>query len=147
MIRKLHQEGHLIKVKKGIYKYDPKLEHKRELEDFTPVQKEEIFKRDGYRCVICGLGLKDGVEICVDHIVPKDKGGKAEIDNGQTLCSIHNLRKKNYKQTETGKKMFINLLHSAENINDTQIVEFCREILKTYEKYHINDHIKWKSKK
>lgn len=43
-IRKLHQEGYLIKIKKGIYKYDPSLVQKRELEDFTPAIKQAIFK-------------------------------------------------------------------------------------------------------
>lgn len=103
-IRKLHQSGFLIKVKKGVYRYEPELEQNKELEDFTEKQKSEILKRDGYKCVICGKGKEDGVELHVDHIKPKDYGGKATIENGQTLCSQHNFLKKNLKQTETGKK-------------------------------------------
>lgn len=41
-IRKLAQEGFLIKVSKGIYRYEPDTVHKRELEDFTPSQKKEM---------------------------------------------------------------------------------------------------------
>jgi predicted restriction endonuclease len=93
-IRKLSQQSQLIKVAKGIYKYDPDFIKKRELEDFTPAQKEEIFKRDNYRCVVCGKGRADGVEIQADHIKPKELGGKAEIENGQTLCAQHNFQKK-----------------------------------------------------
>jgi len=85
-IRQLHQNGFLIKIAKGVYKYDPEFVVKKELENFTPAQKEIILKRDDYRCVICGRSRKDGVEIHVDHIKPKDKGGKATIENGQTLC-------------------------------------------------------------
>jgi len=103
-IRQLHQKGRLIKAKKGVYKYDPDFVAKPVLEDFTPAQKEAIFKRDKYRCVTCGLGRANGVEIQADHIKPKDLGGKAEIRNGQTLCAKHNFRKKNYSQTESGKK-------------------------------------------
>lgn len=33
-IRKLHQEGKLIKVKKGVYRYDPDLVRTEELFDF-----------------------------------------------------------------------------------------------------------------
>lgn len=106
-IRKLHQEGFLVKVRKGVYRYEPDLETKRELEDFTPEQKRAIFERDGYRCALCGRSANEGYELHADHILPKDKGGKAEIDNGQTLCSICNFRKKNYGQTESGKRMFI----------------------------------------
>lgn len=94
VIRALHQKGFLIKVKKGVYRYDLRVVREHDLEDFTSDQKEEIFKRDNYRCVICGRGRHNGYEIHADHIIPKDLGGKAEISNGQTLCSIHNLRKK-----------------------------------------------------
>ena len=136
-IRKMAQSGFLIKVKKGVYRYDPDHVVKRELEDFTEAQKEEIKKRDGYKCVICGLGPANGVEIQVDHIRPKDLGGKAEIDNGQTLCAKHNFRKKNYGQTEMSKKMFVNMYNSAKKIDDTETLEFCAEILEVYEKRHI----------
>ncbi len=144
VIRALHQQGFLIKVKKGVYRYDPASVNQRELEDFTPEQKEEIFKRDNYRCVICGRGPQNGYEIHADHIIPKDLGGKAEISNGQTLCSIHNFRKKNYKQTETGKKMFIHLYELSKELGDKNTMQFCEEISETFEKHHINDHIEWK---
>lgn len=143
-IRALHQKGFLIKVKKGVYRYDPRAVRKRELEEFTPEQKEEIFRRDNYRCVICGRGRHNGYEIHADHIIPKDLGGRADVTNGQTLCSIHNFRKKNYKQTETGKKMFIHLYELAKSLGDTETLRFCEEILEIFEKRHINDHIEWK---
>ena len=143
-IRKLAQEGKLIKVGKGIYKYDPNLITNPELEDFTPAQREQIFKRDGYRCVICGKGERDGVEIQADHIKPKDLGGKATIENGQTLCATHNFRKKNLKQTETGKKMFIRLYQLSDSIGDHEMRDFCRNIIEVFEEHNMNDHVKWK---
>lgn len=143
-IRQLHQSGFLIKVKKGVYRFDPEFVQERKLEDFTPEQKQIILKRDGYRCVICGKGKAEGVDLQVDHIKPKDKGGKAIIENGQTLCAMHNFRKKNYKQTETGKKMFIRLYEAAKNINDIDTMNFCAEILEVFEKNDINGHIIWK---
>ena len=143
-IRKLAQEGKLIKLRKGVYKYDPDLITNPELEDFTPAQREQIFKRDGYRCVICGKGQRDGVEIQADHIIPKDLGGKATIENGQTLCATHNFRKKNLNQTETGKKMFIQLYKLSESVGDYEIRDFCRNILEVFEEHNMNGHIKWK---
>ncbi len=113
-IRSLYQKGFLIKEKKGIYRYDPDYVIKKHSEDFSQKQKEAIFKRDKYKCVICGAGKKNGVELHADHIKPKDLGGKAKISNGQTLCSQHNFLKKNFKQTETGKKMFISLYKLAK---------------------------------
>lgn len=143
-IRSLSQKGFLIKVSKGVYRYDPNYVQNRELEDFTPAQKQEILKRDEYKCVICGRGKKDGVELHVDHIKPKDLGGKAVIDNGQTLCAMHNFRKKNYQQTETGKKMFIRLYEAAKAIDDQETMNFCSQVLAVFEKNRVNGHIEWK---
>ena len=146
-IRKLHQEGFLIKVKKGVYKYDPDYVSKKELDDFTLEIKKSILERDGYKCVICGRTAKEGYELHVDHILPKDKGGKATLENGQTLCSICNFRKKNYNQTESGKKMFIRLWETAKRLGDKETQKFCEDILNTYEKYNVNGHIEWKKDK
>jgi len=143
-VRLLHENGYLINVRKGVYRYDPDAVLERELQDFTSEQKEAIFERDNYRCVVCGLGRADGLEIHADHIVPKSAGGKAEIDNGQTLCSVHNFRKKNYTATESGKRMFMRLYEAAKKIGDVEMMEFCSDILKTYESHNVNGHIGWK---
>ena len=143
-VRQMHQKGFLIKVAKGVYKYDPNFVKNRELEDFTPEQKQEILRRDGYKCVICGLGRENGVELQVDHIKPKEFGGKATIENGQTLCAMHNFQKKTYHQTTTGKKMFIRLYELAKKENDERLLNFCKDILDVFEKHGINGHIEWK---
>ena len=143
-IRKLSQEGQLIKTRKGVYKYDPDFVEDRRLKDFTPEQKETIFKRDGHKCVVCGRGRADGIEIHADHIKPRDLGGESTIENGQTLCAQHNFQKKNYKQTETGKKMFIRLYELAKKIKDKRLQKFCSGILAVYEEHDINSHIVWK---
>lgn len=142
-IRQLHQQGFLQKIGKGVYRYDPDFIKSRELEDFSPEMKKEIFERDGYKCVICGFGTKDGVEIHADHIIPKDLGGKATLENGQALCGKHNYLKKNFKQTETGKKMFIRLYDLAKKQDSQELVKFCSEILEVFEKNNINGHIIW----
>ena len=143
-VRKLAQEGNLIKMAKGIYKYDPQASNKRILKDFTEAQKKAIMERDGYRCVICGRGEKDGVELQVDHIKPKDLGGTNSIDNGETLCGQHNYQKKNYKQTESGKKFFIRLYDAAKANNDKEMQSFCAQVLEVYEKNGVNGHIEWR---
>ena len=143
-IRSLHQQGYLIKIKKGVYRYDPNKVKQRQLEDFSAKKKQAILKRDGYRCVICGRGEKEGMELHVDHIKPKDLGGKAVIDNGQTLCSQHNFLKKNMKQTEAGKKMFIRLYELAKKEDNKKLKKFAADVLKVYEFHDINGHIEWK---
>ena len=145
-IRSLHQEGFLVKVTKGVYRYDPNVTHKREdLFEFNNKTKNRILERDEYKCVICGLGRENGVELQVDHILAKQYGGKATYENGQTLCAAHNFKKKIAGQTETGKKMFIRLLELAESNNDPNsevIINFCKEVLTVFDKYEIDKHIK-----
>ncbi len=141
-IRRLHQEGRLLKVRKGVYKYDPACVQERELLEFPDEIKQAIFERDGYRCVVCGRGREDGVELHADHRVPLDKGGLNTIDNGQTLCSEHNLLKKNYSQTEFGKRFLIRLFEEALKNNDQRMVKFCKEIFDLYDKFGINSHIR-----
>ncbi|TAE75069.1 MAG: HNH endonuclease [Bacteroidetes bacterium] len=145
-IRKLAQEGFLIKVSKGIYRYEPDAAHKRNLEDFTPSQKKAIFERDGYECARCGKTKKDypSTEFHIDHLVPKDDGGKAILENGQVLCSRCNFIKKNTKQTATGKKMFVNLYEYAKKEGNEEVKQFCEDLLNVFEKHDINGHIEWK---
>jgi hypothetical protein len=143
-IRSLYQKGFLQKIAKGVYKYDPKYAKNKRQADFSSAQKNEILKRDGYKCVICGSGRENGAELHVDHIKPKDMGGLATIENGQTLCSQHNFLKKNLKQTETGKKMFIRLYELSKKEENQELQEFCIEILQTFENFNINGHIEWK---
>ncbi len=131
----------LIKDKKGIYLYDPDHINEVELFDFPPNVKEEIFKRDNYRCVVCGRGIADGVELCADHLKPKDKGGDNSIDNGQTLCMEHNLIKKNYSQTEAGKRYFIKMYKQAKAKHDEKIIGFCKCVFECYDRHGINGHI------
>ncbi len=99
-------------------------------------------KRDNYKCVVCGRGRKEGVEIVADHIKPKDKGGTNDINNGQTLCTKHNLLKKNYSQTETGKRYFIKIYKKAVKNNDKKMIEFCKCVFDCYEQHEINGYIK-----
>ena len=145
-IRKLYETGLLIQVKKGIYRYDPDFvsSYSRGSEDFTLEQKKQIFEKDGHRCVQCGRRQDKGFELHADHRVPKDKGGKANVDNGQTLCSVCNFRKKNYGQTESGKKMFLRLWETANKIDDEKTKNFLVKVLSAYEEFDINGHIEWR---
>jgi uncharacterized protein YozE (UPF0346 family) len=57
----------------------------------------EIFKRDDYRCQICGCDASDGVRLEIDHKTPIAKNGNDNIDNLWTLCFSCNRG----KRTET----------------------------------------------
>lgn len=134
-VRRFSQVGILVKVAKGVYMYDPDYKIRKDLYDFTQEQKNAILERDGYRCVVCGRGKAEGVDLQVDHIKPKDKGGKNTIENGQTLCGQHNFIKKNYSQTEAGKRFFIKMREQAVAANDTHMISFCDKVLDLYTEY------------
>ncbi len=51
-----------------------------------------IYKRDGYRCRICGVSERYA-DLEVDHIIPIAKGGKTNYNNLQTLCHRCNVEK------------------------------------------------------
>ena len=140
-IRSLYQKGYLIQVRKGIYRYDPDYKRDVELWDFDARTKALILARDNYRCVVCGQGREDGVELTVDHKKAKDLGGDNSFENGQTLCTKHNLLKHNYSRTEAGKRYFIQLFEDAVKVKDFEMVIFCQDIFAVFDKYHIDDHI------
>ena len=64
----------------------------------------QVFKRDNWRCVACGRSADDNVILHVDHIIPRSKGGKDEIDNYQTLCEACNIGKSNKDDTNLREK-------------------------------------------
>ena len=141
MVRQLYQDGMLIQVEKGIYKYDPEYEHDTELQDFPEAVKRAIFERDNYRCVVCNLGREDGVSLAADHKKPKSKGGTNTLENGQTLCYQHNSMKKNYSQTEAGKRFFIHTYEMAVENQDEAMMAFCQAVFDAYEEHDMNGHI------
>ncbi len=141
-VRRMHQNGLLVKVDTGVYMYDPSSQAQRKLQDFTAPQKAEILLRDGYRCVVCGLGPSEGAVLHVDHIKPKDKNGQATVDNGQTLCGQHNFIKKNYSQVEAGKRFFVKMRAQAEKVGDQKMINFCNDILALYNNYGYDNQVK-----
>jgi len=58
-------------------------------------RRHDVFKRDRYRCAICGKSSKeDDIKLEVDHIIPVAEGGTDDLDNLQTLCIDCNRGKK-----------------------------------------------------
>lgn len=61
---------------------------------FSPRFRFELLKRDGFRCHYCGRRAPD-VELHVDHIIPRSKGGSNSPDNLIAACAECNLGKSN----------------------------------------------------
>lgn len=54
--------------------------------------REAVFARDGRSCLKCGKTDPPGQagEVCIDHKVPRHRGGADTIENLQVLCSTCN---------------------------------------------------------
>lgn len=52
----------------------------------------KVFERDGFTCQYCGARPPD-VRLHVDHIFPRSKGGRWELDNLRTACEACNIGK------------------------------------------------------
>lgn len=71
------------------YEYLPELY----VETFTDwmVLRQEIFRRDGYRCTYCGAM---DLPLECDHIIPRSRGGTDEKTNLTTACKPCNRSKR-----------------------------------------------------
>ena len=58
----------------------------------------QVLKSAGGRCELCGASSRD-IQIDVDHIIPRAKGGSNEIDNLQALCRTCNAQKRDRDDT------------------------------------------------
>jgi diadenosine tetraphosphate (Ap4A) HIT family hydrolase len=56
-------------------------------------------KRAKGRCELCGISMEEKA-LEVDHIVPKNNGGKDNIDNYQALCYTCNSNKRDTDKTD-----------------------------------------------
>jgi len=88
--------------KRNVFKFrleaitDDEIKSKKQLELLNrrviPTKiKQEVWKRDGGKCIKCGA--KDNLHF--DHIIPHSKGGTSiSAENVQILCAKHNLEKR-----------------------------------------------------
>jgi len=49
--------------------------------------------------------------------------------------------KKNYSQTEAGKRYFIRMYEKAVENNDERMIKFCKAVFDVYDQFDINGHI------
>jgi hypothetical protein len=61
--------------------------------ELTEMEKEQIKRRDNYMCRCCYICGGKGLKLQIDHIIPIFQGGRADVDNSQTLCSECNSQK------------------------------------------------------
>ena len=65
------------------------------------ISRKNIFTRDGYRCMYCGLRKHAG-ELELEHIIPKSRGGLKTWENIVAACRKCNSRKNDRTPEEAG---------------------------------------------
>jgi len=70
----------------------PNIQAKDSKRSFDENERIIIWRRDNEACKICRKKIPFS-KMHVDHIIPYSKGGKTNIENAQSLCSVCNLKK------------------------------------------------------
>jgi hypothetical protein len=87
------------------------------------------------------VGEKMGLKFVQTILSPKIKA-VTTLRIMVKLCAWNILIKKNYSQTEAGKRYFINIYKQSIAKGDEKMIKFCKDILDIYNKHMINGHIK-----
>ncbi len=66
------------------------------------LSRKNVFRRDHYTCQYCG---RSGVELTLDHVVPKSRGGRTTWENLVTACKACNAKKGNRTPEEAGMRL------------------------------------------
>ena len=68
------------------------------------VTRKNIYMRDNHTCQYCGEKLK-AIDLTLDHILPKSRGGRSDWQNMVTCCRRCNFQKDDRTPEEWGVKL------------------------------------------
>ena len=129
--------GNIIKPKRGHYRFEHGSGPIKLKSPFPESVKLDIKKKDNYTCQWCGKIETQIEKLAVDHIIPEDSGGKGVFENGITLCTHCNNRKKYLGVSIFGKNMFKKYLVLAQKNNDKKTIKFIEELLNVFDKHQL----------
>lgn len=78
---------------------------------YEPVNRLAVYKRDKYRCYVCGCRVRESKTrakdmATLDHIIPLSRGGPHTYDNVKTCCSACNSSKSDAMPTHAQLNVF-----------------------------------------
>ncbi len=94
---------------------------------FSKAMAGRILKRDGYRCVMCGNGEKEGAYLQVCSLYPKSHNSGLCLADGAVFCEKHGAMVKRHGPLGAAGMMFADLGKKAEKIGDSEMANFCGE--------------------
>lgn len=124
------------KNKAKFYWYDPKLEET--VEEFDEEEIREILERDGFVCSICKLGPADGVQVSVGYALSTRRGGKLDVRNGRTLCTIHRWTLETAQDSDEAQRNWRKLRRKLPMIGMPQSQNFWSDFVQLLKKYGID---------
>lgn len=92
------------------------------------LNRENIFRRDGYTCVYCGSKY----ELTLDHLIPSSKGGRTAWDNLLTACRECNSLKGDSHFEEVGLALNVKPFRPSWIMYLRQFTGLVREEWKPY---------------
>ena len=89
----------------------------------TKLNRKNVFERDQFRCQYCGETYPES-KLNLDHVIPRDRGGRTSWENLVTSCIECNSRKANRLPHQAGLALrkhpvrpkhrpFLSVLHRA----------------------------------
>lgn len=66
--------------------------------------RRNVYTRDNYTCQYCAVQLNP-VDLTIDHVIPRSKGGKSTFENCVVACQTCNRRKADKTLKESGMKL------------------------------------------
>ena len=92
------------------------------------VSRKNIFLRDGYRCMYCGVKKRTGGELELEHIIPKSRGGRNTWENLVASCRECNRRKNDRTPEEAGMTLIHRPLPATVHTGRFLLKEVGKEI-------------------
>lgn len=68
------------------------------------LSRDNIFERDDHTCQYCGRSFPEG-ELTIDHVIPRERGGRNTWENLVTACKQCNSAKANRLPHEAGMRL------------------------------------------
>jgi len=135
VVRRLAGQGNPLKIRSGVYMYDPDYVAKPLASRFTAAQNRQIRARDEYRCVVCGYGPAEGAMLYVNFLFP-DLKDRARIENGATFCNRHRLDRKGRSVWDVALAGLSQLIEFAEENPNSNMKCFAEDLRKVQKEYN-----------